>query len=87
MNTLPTGYAETMDKLARPDNWDVPGLIADIAEGLRLESDNGAALAVIDAMRFGMQDIAQRIAHGHATRIDPTTIQEAADIATTFVDK
>ena len=38
---IPTGYDEMMDKLKDPRRWDVPGLIADVAEDLRRSSDNG----------------------------------------------
>jgi len=87
IEVVPQGYAETMDALNRPKDWDVPGMIADICENLRRENDvpHGQLLAVIDTLMFRMKDIAERIAHGHAKRIDPTTIREAADIASRFV--
>lgn len=85
--TLPSGYAETMDKLKDPSRWDIPGVIADVAEDLRRHSDNGAALAVIDTLSFRMKDIAERITHGHAKKIDADTIREAGDIASMFVSE
>lgn len=84
---LPTGYAETMDKLRRPDNWDVPGVIADISDDLRRSTDCGAALAVIDTLVFRMKEIAECISSGHAKQINPTTIRKAAEIAATFASK
>ena len=87
IEVVPRGYAETMDALNRPKDWDVPGMIADICENLRRENDvpHGQVLAVIDTLVFRMKDIAERVSHGHAKRIDPTTIKEAANIAATFV--
>jgi hypothetical protein len=76
-------YAATMDALASPADWDVPGIIADVANRLKQEGD-GKAAAVIDTLSFRMRDIAQRISHGHAKRIDANTVQEAAEIAATF---
>lgn len=78
---LPTGYAETMDKLKRPDDWDIPGIIADASERLRRESDDGETLAVLDTLTFRMRDIANLISQGHAKHITPDTIRQAADIA------
>ena len=80
------GYAEMMDALANPDNWDAPGLIADVAQEMANE-DRGHALAVIDTLTFRMRDIANLISHGHAKRISPDTIREAASIAASFVEK
>lgn len=83
----PEGYAETMECLNKPKDWDVPGLIDDIAERLRDggEVPNGLALAVIDKLMFGMTFIAKKIAHEHAERIDASTIKEAANMAKMFV--
>lgn len=83
MTVLP-GYAEMMDKLKKPDNWDITGIIADVSQKLIDETDNGAALAVIDTLLFRMRDIANLISHNHAKRIDPTTIREAAEIVDLF---
>lgn len=76
-----------MDALKRPDDWDVPGMIADIAENIRRDNyvPPGQVLAVIDTLVFRMKDIADRISDGHAKRIDSKTIREAAEIAATFV--
>ena len=84
-DNIPSGYAETMDKLKRPDNWDVPGVISDVAEDLRCYSDNGSALAVIDTLCFRMKEIAELISHGHAKKIDADTIRKAGEIASVFV--
>ena len=81
---ITTDYAETMDCLRNPDDWDVPSIIADVTQNL-MHDGNGKAAAVIDTLVFRMKDIAQRISHKHAERINPATIREAADIADVFV--
>lgn len=55
---LPTGYAETMDCLNKPKDWDVPGLIADMAEYLRQDLDvsPGQLLAALDWMTFRLRE-------------------------------
>lgn len=85
--SVPAGYAETMDSLKRPRDWDVPGMIADVCEHLRREIDvpHGQVLAVIDTLMFRMRDIAELIHHEHANVINPNTIWGAAQIAATFV--
>lgn len=45
----PAGYANTMDRLAHPDDWDVPGIIADTRRYL-IGEDDGETLAVIDTL-------------------------------------
>lgn len=59
---LPLGYAETMDCMNQPDKWNVPGMIADMAENLRRgnEVPEGQLLAAIDWMTFRLVD-ARRI--------------------------
>lgn len=85
--TVPEDYAEMMDKLNHPpDDWDVPGLIADVSERVR-ELGDGATLAVIDTLCFRMKDIAELIHHEHAKLISPATIRSASVIAATFVPK
>lgn len=59
--SVPEGYAEMMNRLANPDCWDVPGLIADTSERLRRESIDGEMLAVIDTLAFRMADICKMI--------------------------
>ena len=54
---VPTGYAETMDKLRSSDSWDIPGVIADAAERIRESTDEGPALAVIDSLVFRLRVI------------------------------
>lgn len=76
-------YAETMDKLSDSRSWDVPGLIADVAERLK-ESGDGEAMAVIDHLLFRIRDIAGLISPLHARVISPKTITEAAHIASAF---
>ena len=87
MMSEPTGYTETMGRLNDPDNWDVAGMLADIAKNLRDESDNGRAIAAIDFLRSQMLAIAKLISFQHATKIDFMTIGEAATIAGTIAGK
>ena len=79
-----TDYAEMMDKLRNPKDWDVPGTIADVTQ-LLMSHGNGQAAAVIDTLMFRMRDIAQRISNKHGEGINPQTLREAADIADVFV--
>ena len=81
---ITTDYAEMMDKLRNPKDWDVPAVIDDVTQDL-MNQDNGQAAAVIDTLMFRMRDIAERISLKQGKRIDPTTIREAADIADVFV--
>jgi hypothetical protein len=81
---IATDYAETMNCLRNPDDWDVPSIISDVSQNL-MHDGNGKAAAVIDTLMFRMRDIAERISHKHAKRIDPNTLRVAADIADVFV--
>ena len=58
---LPSGYAETMDKLKDADKWDVPGVIADAGERLREATDEGPALAVMDTLLFRLRSLVDAI--------------------------
>lgn len=51
------GYAETMDKLKNPKDWDVGGLILDLAE----QSEDGPIQAVIDRLMFDLQEVGDLI--------------------------
>lgn len=82
---LPPGYAEMMDKLKDPKGYDVPGLISDVAERVRRDYEDGEVLAVIDTLCFRMKDIAERISHRHAKRINAKTFGEAEAIAASLV--
>lgn len=57
-NTIPHGYAETMDCLNRPGSWDVPGMIASMGDYLRhgLEVPDGQLLAALDWMQFRLKE-------------------------------
>ena len=59
MSEVPRGWAETMDCLNQPDSWDVPGMIGDMAEHLRVGNDvpPGQLLAAIDWMTFRLNEI------------------------------
>ena len=65
MMSEPTGYTETIGRLNDPDNWDVAGMLADIAKNLRDESDNGRAIAAIDFLMECMHEMA------HMCRVMP----------------
>ena len=56
--TVPRGYAETMDRLNKPRTWDVPGMIADMAENIRRGNGvpDGQVLAAIDWMTFRLSE-------------------------------
>ena len=67
--SVPAGYAETMDCVNQPDSWDVPGMIADMAEYLRqgLEVPPGQLLAALDWMTFRLkesQSLSARVSNG-----------------------
>jgi hypothetical protein len=66
---LPRGYAATLDCLNQPDSWDVPGMIADMAENLRKENDVplGQLLAAIDWMTFRLREAAAVIRNTNVT--------------------
>jgi hypothetical protein len=57
-NDLPFGYAVTLDCMNQPRKWDVPGMIADMAENLRRENDvpAGQLLAALDWMTFRLRE-------------------------------
>lgn len=55
---VPVGYSQTLDCLNQPRKWDVPGMIADMAEHLRVGNDvpPGQLLAALDWMTFRMKE-------------------------------
>lgn len=55
---VPIGYNDTIDRMNRPQSWDVPGMIADIAEYLRVgnEVPAGQLLAALDWMTFRLRE-------------------------------
>ena len=55
---VPHGYAETMDCMNQPKSWDVPGMIADMAENLRRGNEvaEGQLLAALDWMTFRLKE-------------------------------
>ena len=66
---LPSGYATTLDCLNQPEAWDVPGMIADIAENLRVGNDvpDGQLLAAIDWMMFRLRESATALRDANIT--------------------
>lgn len=57
-DVVPVGYSETIDCMNKPQSWDVPGMIADMAECLRLgnEVPAGQLLAALDWMTFRLRE-------------------------------
>ena len=55
---IPAGYAETLDCMNQPKQWDVPGMIADMAENLRRGNEvaEGQLLAALDWMTFRLKE-------------------------------
>lgn len=55
---VPAGYAETLDCMNSPKKWNVPGMIADMAEHLRVgnEVPEGQLLAAMDWMTFRLKE-------------------------------
>lgn len=51
---VPVGYSETIGCMNQPNKWDVPGMIADMAEYLRVGKGvpPGQLLAALDWMTF-----------------------------------
>lgn len=61
---IPNRYAETMDCFDRPREWDVPGMIADIADNVRVGNDvpDGQLLAALDWMAFRLRECNRELA-------------------------
>lgn len=57
-DTVPVGYNETIDCMNKPNDWDVPGMIADMAEYIRRgnEVPEGQVLAALDWMTFRLRE-------------------------------
>lgn len=57
-DVVPFGYNETIDCMNKPQSWDVPGMIADMAEYLRVgnEVPPGQLLAALDWMTFRLRE-------------------------------
>ena len=60
---VPAGYAETLDCMNRPKDWNVPGMIADMAEYIRRgnEVPEGQVLAALDWMTFRLKECRQTL--------------------------
>lgn len=87
----PEGYAEMMDKLKNPADWDIPGIIGDISQQVGEEYHNGGeVLAVIDSLFFAIRRIDQLIRTGKPTErgkiINADTIREASEITKRFAE-
>lgn len=66
---VPTGYPETLDAMNRPKDWDVPGMIADMAENLRRGNEvaEGQLLAALDWMTFRLRETAVALRDANVT--------------------
>jgi len=66
---VPSGYSETLDCMNQPRSWDVPGMIADMAENLRLGNEvaEGQLLAALDWMTFRLQESAAALRDANVT--------------------
>ena len=60
---VPAGYADTLDCMNQPQSWDVPGMIADMAENLRRGNEvaEGQLLAALDWMVFRLKECRQTL--------------------------
>lgn len=60
---VPRGYSQTLDCMNKPKSWDVPGMIADMAENLRVGNDvsPGQLLAALDWMTFRLKEAKQAL--------------------------
>jgi len=66
---VPAGYAETLDCMNRPKDWDVPGMIADMAENIRRGNEvaEGQLLAALDWMTFRLRESAAALRDANVT--------------------
>lgn len=79
---VPAGYAETLDCMNKPNDWNVPGMIADMAEYIRRgnEVPEGQVLAALDWMSFRLREArhvlvcadSELSAVGHGRVVDKT---------------
>ena len=76
--TVPAGYAETMDCLNKPSDWDVPGMIADMAEYIRqgLDVPPGQLLAALDWMTFRLKESASAMRDANITEFTAEAIKK-----------
>jgi hypothetical protein len=88
---VPVGYAETLDCMNQPRLWDVPGMIADMAENLRRGNEvaEGQLLAALDWMTFRLRECrsvlvaadSELSAVAHGRPVDKTESQKISDDA------
>jgi hypothetical protein len=93
---LPDGYAETLDCMNRPKSWDVPGMIADMAENLRCGDyvAEGDLLAALDWMVFRLRECRQTLvladselsAIGHGRVVDKEQLLKVSRDARSLCD-
>jgi hypothetical protein len=77
---VPVGYSETIDCMNNPQSFDVPGMIADMAEHLRVGSEvpPGQLMAALDWMAFRLKECRKALvladselsAIGHSRPVD-----------------
>jgi hypothetical protein len=88
---LPAGYAETLDCMNQPNDWDVPRMIADMAEYIRRgnEVPEGQLLAALDWMTFRLKECrgvlvaadSELSAVSHGRPVDKAESQKISDDA------
>ena len=88
---VPKGYNETIDCMNQPKSWDVPGMIADMAEYLRVgnEVPPGQLLAALDWMTFRLRECrsvlvaadSELSAISHGRPVDKVESQKISDDA------
>ena len=85
---VPSGYAETLDCMNRPRDWDVPGMIADMAEYIRtgLEVPPGQLLAAIDWMTFRLKESASAMRGANITDESVATLIETVAGSEAHID-
>ena len=90
-DVTPAGYSETIDRMNQPQSWDVPGMIADMAEYLRVgnEVPAGQLLAALDWMTFRLRECRSVLAAAdselsavaHSRPVDKADSQKISDDA------
>ena len=69
MLTFRQATQKTLDAMNRPKDWDVPGMIADMAENLRRGNEvaEGQLLAALDWMTFRLRETAVALRDANVT--------------------
>ena len=75
-------YSQTMDRLNRPKEWDVSGIIADTIGDLRRGDDvsSGQVLAIIDVLMFRLREVSDLLQYENEIRCLPSSVAESLNI-------